>query len=113
MEEWAELLGVCGGRAEQVESEDCLGDETVPLLGGEVGFARGESSATVIIECRNRTFGGVAAMCIWGDKLEVNIVFAEGFLHYTGAIVVEDVESGIRTVLLEMFMERLPGSSDF
>ena len=113
MEEWAELLGVCGGRAEQVESEDCLGDETVPLLGGEVGFARGESSATVIIECRNRTFGGVAAMCIWGDKLEVEIVFAEGFFHGTRSFVVEDVESGIRNVLLEMFVARFPGFSDF
>ena len=74
---------VCAGRAEQVDSEDCLGNETVPLLVGEVGFERGESSAKVILECANCTFGGVAAMCIWGEKLEVDIVFAEGFLHGT------------------------------
>ena len=67
----------------------------------------------MILECENCTFGGVAAMCRWGDKLEVDVVLAEGFLHGTVALVVEDVESGSRTVLLEMFMERLPGSSDF
>ena len=56
-------------RAEQIESEDCLGDETVPFLGWEVGVTRGEFSAKLILECANRTFGGVATMGIWGDKL--------------------------------------------
>ena len=46
-------------------------------------------------------------------KLEVDIVFAEGFLHGTGTFVVEDVESGSRTVLLEMFVARFPGFGDF
>ena len=54
--------------AEQIESEDCLGDETVPFLGGEVGATRGKCSAKMILECVNHTFGGVAAICIWGDK---------------------------------------------
>ena len=36
---------VCAVRAEEVESKHCLGDDTVPLLVGEVGVARGESSA--------------------------------------------------------------------
>ena len=103
---------VCAGRAEQVESEYCLGDDTVPFLGGEVGVAIGESSAKVIIECDNCTFGGVAAMCISGDKLEVDIVFAEGFLHGTGALVVDDVECGSRTVLLEVFVTRFTGFGD-
>ena len=34
-----------------------------------------------------------------GDKLEVNVVFAEGFLHCVGALVVEDVESGGCTMM--------------
>ena len=84
-----------------------------PFLGCEVGVTRGEFSAKVILECANCTFGSVAAMCIWGDKLEVDIVFAEGFLHGTGAFVVEDVESGSRTVLLEMSVARFPGFGDF
>ena len=103
---------VCARRAEQVESEDCLRDETVSLLGGKVGVARGESSAKMILECANRTFGGVAVMCIWRDKLEVDILLAEGFLRGTGALVVDDVECGSRTVLLEVFVTRFTGFGD-
>ena len=51
----------------------------------------------------------IAEMCIWGDKLEVDILFAEGFLHGTGALVVNDMEGGSRTVLLEVFVARFPG----
>ena len=68
-------------------------------MGGEVGAARGESSAKMIFECVDCTFGGVAAVGIWGDKLEVDVVLAEGFLHGIGALVVEDVESAGFTVL--------------
>ena len=89
-----------------------MGDETVPFLGGEVGVARGSFSAKMILECVNCTFSCVAAMCVWGGKLEVDIVFAEGFMHGTGALVAEDVESGICTVLLQMFVARFPGFGD-
>ena len=98
---------------EQIESEECLGDETVPFLGWEVGVTRGHSSTEVILEGMNCTFGGVAAMCIWGDKLEVDIVFAEGALNIAGAFVVKDVESGSCAVLLEIFVARYPGVGDF
>ena len=81
-------------------------------MGGEVGVARGESIAQMILECANHTFSGVAEMCIWGEKLEIDIVFAEGFLHCTGALVVEDVEIWSRTVLQEMFVSRFPGFGD-
>ena len=47
-------------------------------------------------------------MVIWGENLEVNVVLAEGLLHFTVALVVEDVENGGCAVLLEVFMERLP-----
>ena len=60
-----------------------MGGETVPLFGGKVGVARGESSAKMIFEYMDRTFGGVSTVCIWGDKLEVAIVLVEGFLHGT------------------------------
>ena len=66
----------------------------------------------MIFECVDRTFGGFAAVGVQGDKLEINIVLAEGFPHVVGALVVEDVESGGFTVLFEMFMARHPGCSD-
>ena len=52
-------------------------------------------------------------MGIWGDKLKVDIVFAEGALHIDQAFIVNDVESGRCAVLLEMFVARYPGVGDF
>ena len=82
-------------------------------MGWEVGVTRGQSSAEVILEGANCTFGGIAEMGIWGEKLEVGIVFAEGALHSAGAFVVKDLESGRCAVLLEMFVARYPGVGDF
>ena len=48
----------------------------------------------MILEGVDRTFGGVAAMGIWWDKLEVDIVFAEGILHSAGAFFVAGVGDG-------------------
>ena len=89
-----------------------MGDETVPLLGGEVGVSRGKSSAKMIFECADCTFEGVAAVGIWEENLEVDVVLAEGFLNDTGELIVEDVESGVCTVLLKVLMARIPGFSD-
>ena len=68
-------------------------------MGWEVGVTRGESNTKVVLECENHMFGGVAEMFIWGDKLEVDIVFVKVFLHGAGLFVVENVESGIRAMM--------------
>ena len=47
-----------------------------------------------------------------GKNLEVNIVLTEVFLHGVVALVLEDVESGGGTMLLDVFIARLPGFSD-
>ena len=86
--------------AEEVESDNGLGNETIPFLGGKVWVARGNSGANIIFECVDSTFGGVAAVGVQGKNLEVNVVLAEGFLHGVGALVVNDMESGGCTVLL-------------
>ena len=51
-------------------------------------------------------------MGVRGNKLEVDFVFAEGFLHGVGALFVEDVESGGCTVFLWAFVARHPGYND-
>ena len=112
MAAWAERLGFLWEERNRLIVITACGDETVPTLGGCVGVARGESSAKMIFECADRTFGRVAAVGIWGDKSEVNVVLAEGFLHGTGALVVEDVDSGVYNMLLQVFMACLPGFSD-
>ena len=66
----------------------------IPFLGGKVRAARSESGAKIIFVCADFTFSGVSAVGVWGDKLEVNFLFAEGFLHSVGALVVEDMDSG-------------------
>ena len=53
----------------------------------------------MIFECTDFVFCGVAAEGVRGDKLEVNVVFEEGFLHGVVALVVEDAESGGCTIL--------------
>ena len=67
----------------------------------------------MILEGVNCIFGSVAAMGIWGDNLEVGIVFAEGALHSDGTFVVKDVDSGRCAMLLEMSVARCPGVGDF
>ena len=81
-------------------------DETVPLLGGKVGVTRGKPGAKMIFESADYTFRGVAVVGVQGDKLEINVVLAEGFLRGVGELVVEDVESGGCTLLFEVFMSR-------
>ena len=76
-----------------------MGDEAIPFLGGKARVARSVSGAKVIFECADCTFCGVAAVDVKGDKLEVNVVFVEGFLHGVEALVVENVESGCCTIL--------------
>ena len=90
---------VCAVGVEKVEIDHVLVNETILLLGDKVEFARGKSFAKIIFECADRTFGGVAAVGVQGNKLEVNIVLAEGFLHDVVALVVKDVDSGGCTVL--------------
>ena len=69
-------------------------------MGGKFGIATGKSCTKIILDCADCTFGGVAAVGVRGNNLEVNIVLAEGFLHGVEALTVEDVESGGCTVLL-------------
>ena len=50
-------------------------------MGLQVRVAIIESGANIIFECADRMFGGVAAVGVWGYKLEVNVLIAEGLLN--------------------------------
>ena len=60
----------------------------------KVRVAKSESGEKVIFECADRTFCGVAAVGVRGDKLEVKNLFEGGFLRGVVALVVKDAESG-------------------
>ena len=103
---------VCVGILEEGESDHGLVNETILFLGGKVRIVRSEFGAKTIFECVNHTFCGIAEGGVQGDKLKVNVVFGERFLHGVGALIVEDVDSGVYTVLFEVFVARRPGCSD-
>ena len=69
-------------------------------MGGKFRLAGSKSGTKMIFEFADRKFGSVAAVGVRGDKLEVNIVFAEGILHFVGELFVEDVESRSCTMLM-------------
>ena len=46
----------------------------------------------MILPCLNGPFGGVAAVAVWQDSLEVDVVLLEGLFHCVGALVVKNVE---------------------
>ena len=54
----------------------------------------------MILECGDCTFCGIAAVGVRGNKFEVNVLFAECFLHGVGALVVKDAGSGGCTLLV-------------
>ena len=70
-----EKAWVCAGRLEEVEIDHGLGNDVIPICGGKVRVAIGESGAKIIFECVDRMFGGIVAVGVRGNKLEVNVVF--------------------------------------
>ena len=112
MAAWAEKLGFVREDQIRLRVRTAWGMRRSHSWEGKLGSQEASPAQKVIIECADRTFSGIAAVGIWGGKLEIDIVFAEGFLYCTGAFVVEDLESGGCTVLLDMFVAHLPGFGD-
>ena len=52
-------------------------------------------------------------MAVRGDELVADVVFAEGFFHLVGALVIEDVECWSCTVGAKLFVEVDPRVCDF
>ena len=58
------------GGTEEVECEGSMGDEAVPEMQGEVGFAATEACDEVILVSLDCAFCGVDAMNLCRNKLE-------------------------------------------
>lgn len=85
--------GLPAGGTQKVECEVSLRHEKVPFGEREFGVASGKARAEMVLPGLDRALGGVATMAVWGNALEVHIVFAESFLELVRALVVEDVET--------------------
>ena len=67
----------------------------------------------MIFPCLDCAFGGVAAVAVGRDALEVDVIFLEGFLEFVGAFVVEDVKGGRVAIGLKARVQAGPGGYDF
>lgn len=77
-----------------VEGEITLRDETVPFSEGKGRVNSGETSNKVVLPSLNCSFGCVAAVTVWWDDLEIDVMFGEGSLDVGGAFVVDDMKFG-------------------
>ena len=68
-------------RAEKVERQRGLRDETIPFSKGVVGVTIAEDGDKMIFVGADGTLRGIDAMLFWGDFLKAEIVFGEGLLE--------------------------------
>ena len=78
-------------RAEQVERQNSLWEEAIPVSEWEVGVNINECGDEVIFERANSAFGSIDAMLFGGNTLELDVIFHERILEVLAAFVVEDV----------------------
>jgi len=77
--------------AEEVEGDDGLRDEKVPLVGRVSGISAGEDGQEVILKSSDCPLGGVATVDVGRDQLESVPVCSDcPFIRLAG-FVIEDV----------------------
>ena len=59
----------------------------------KLGLQEASPAQKCFFKYADRKFGGIVEVGVRGNKLEVNVVLMEVFLHGVGALVVKDVES--------------------
>ncbi len=74
---------------QNVESEFCLRDESIPKMNGEVFVGTAQPSNEMIFECSNCPFGSIAAMEVGWDQLEINAFISQKILEHPGCFIVE------------------------
>ena len=85
-----------------------MGHERIPFGDRELGIAGCKAGAEVVLPCLDVSFGGVAAMAVRRDSLEVNIASLEGLFELIGAFIVEDVQFWCMAICLEFFLQFCP-----
>ena len=67
----------------------------------------------MVLPSLDGSFGGVLAVAVRGDSLIVDFVLFECFLEFVRAFVVEDVQRGRTSVVLEFLVQLGPASGEF
>ena len=86
--------GVKAGRAYHVEGHDSLGDETIPLVGGEKGVTSMEVGNEVVLECLDCSFSKIQAMVPRGSNLIIHMMLFNLGNYVTRNLVVQAMEDG-------------------
>ena len=73
-----------------------MGDEAVPDMQGEVGVATTEAGYKFILVLLDGAFGGIGAMKVWRNELELDTVIAQKFFYAAGAFIVKHLVLGVR-----------------
>lgn len=105
-------LGLAARGTEEIQSDVSLGHQEIPFGDGEFGIASGEARTKVVFPSLDRSFGGVAAMAVGRDQLEVDVVFFKCFFEVIGAFIVKDVEIWSVAIGLQTGVQAGPGFGD-
>ncbi len=73
--------GLAARGAKEVQRDVSLWHEQIPFGEREFGVAKSETRTEMVLPGLDSTFGRVAAMAVWRNALEVNVVLLEGLLE--------------------------------
>ncbi len=103
--------GLAARGAKEVQRDVSLWHEQIPFGEREFGVAKSETRTEMVLPGLDSTFGRVAAMAVWRNALEVNVVLLEGLLELVRALVVKNVERRGVAVGLKAGVQSCPGGS--
>ena len=85
-------------RAQQIERDDRLGDESVPFTEREVRVTVAENRNEMILEGPDGPFSSIHTMFLGGDFLEGDLILGECLFEQGRAFVVQDMKIGRMTL---------------
>jgi hypothetical protein len=100
-------LWVEAGSAKEVERDEGLGKKTVPEVEQEVLVCAAEANNEGVLECADGTFGGIVAMDVGQDELEVYIFGAQKAFKIAEHSLSKRWRIGYRPALTNMEWARL------
>ena len=72
-----------------------------------------EAGDQMILVSLDRSFGGVGAMEVWGDKLEIDALLMHELLQAGGAFIIHNLEERAETAVTEVGVEDLVVTDKF
>jgi hypothetical protein len=100
------------GATEKIESEEGLGEETIPQMEGEVLINAAQAGDEVIFERTDGAFSSIASVHARRGELEVDLFVTQELFEGGGTFVVEALELGAKAGGAEALVEGFVASKD-